>query len=286
MSLVISAARAALMVSAKTENNPIFAHRNLGATATVTSSRSAPADAGVLNAVSGTTFDAWEPNADASVGNIIFQCDMGSAVSPDFFGVVGHNAAEIGVTSIAIQYSSDALAWATYGDPILPADMGGVCDGSYFSGQPTVRYWRVVFFSVPALAQLSVAGIFIGNVITVPDRFYQGFSPVITPSEVELQSNVSVGGHLLGSSVVKRGSRMSAPFGHLPESFVRGAAWIDFQHAFNEGRPAFLAWRPTKYPQDLHYIWRDGAVIRPVNTGPKDYMSVTIEARVFEGTAS
>lgn len=285
MTLTISSARAALLAAAGTQSNPIIAWENLAATATITTNRGAPIDGSAINAVSGTTFDAWEPNTDVSVGNIIFQCDMGSAVAPDFVGLVGHNGAAIGVTSVTVQHSPDASTWTTVSGSMLTAAMGGISDGFYFSGAPARQYWRVVFNGVPALAQLSVAGIFIGNVLTVPDRFYQGFAPVITPTEVELQSNVSAGGNLLGSSVTKRGSRIGLNFDHLPQSFVRGARWMAFQRAFNDGNPAFLAWRPTKYGQDLHYIWRDGAVIRPSNSGPKDYMSAQVEARVFEGAA-
>lgn len=286
MTLTISSARAALLAAAGTQNNPIIAWENLAATATITTPlRTAPVGGEAINAVSGTTFDAWTPDALASIGNVIFKCDMGSAVAPDFIGVIGHNAAALGVTSIRVDHSVDGSTWVAIGDPITAANMSGVADGSYFSGAPARQYWRVVFYDVPAFAVLSVAGIFIGNVLTVPDRFYQGFAPVITPTEVELQSNVSAGGNLLGSSVTKRGSRIGLNFDHLPQSFVRGAQWMAFQRAFNDGNPAFLAWRPTKYGQDLHYIWRDGAVIRPSNSGPKDYMSAQVEARVFEGAA-
>jgi hypothetical protein len=103
---------------------------------------------------------------------------------------------------------------------------------------------------------------------------YQGFSPVIVPTEVQLQSNVSVGGNLMGSSVVMEGSTLTAELRNVDPAFIRGAAFKDFMQSFNRGKPFYFSWRPTKYPEDVHYCWRDGAVIRPDNAGPRDFHGV------------
>lgn len=144
--------------------------------------------------------------------------------------------------------------------------------------------FRFRFYSTAgAPGAVGVGVAFIGAVMTMDRPFYQGYAPIIRPTEVELQSNVSAGGHLLGSAVVKRGSRLQMDFANLSDSFVRGDDFAGFMEHFNEGGAAFVAWRPTKYPDDLHYFWRDGATIRPTNSGPKALMGLTIEGRVYEG---
>lgn len=142
--------------------------------------------------------------------------------------------------------------------------------------------WRVLIRNVSAAARPAIGIFFAGKTLTMDRPFYQGYAPIIRPTEVELQSNVSAGGHLLGSAVVKRGSRLHMEFSNLRAAFVRGAGFKAFMDHFNRGRGAFCAWRPTKYPEDLHYFWRDGATIRPANSGPRDLMGLTIEGRVYE----
>lgn len=285
MSLVISAARAAALTAAGQSDNPILAWDNVAArAASVTSNRPVLSNGALTNAVSGTTFDFWRPQDSVSVTSPTFQMDMGVGVTvaPEFVGFVGHNMASIGVTGIDLHSSPDGAAWTLVAS-IAVAGMGGVADGYYMAAPTARRYWRLTFNNLPALALMRVAGVFLGPVITAPQRLYQGFAPVLTPTEVELQSNVSAGGNLLGASVVKRGSRLSLPLDYLPAATVRGALWLALQKAFNEGQPLFAAWRPTTFGSDLHYIWRDGGVIRPINSGPKDLMSLQIDARVFEG---
>jgi hypothetical protein len=145
------------------------------------------------------------------------------------------------------------------------------------------RYWRFRFTSLTAGDLLSVGVAFMGSEIVIPRRFYQGFSPVLTPTEVELQSNVSVGANLMGSSIVDRGSTVSASFANIPATFIRGTDWLAFQRAFGEGKGFFFGWRPSKYPADVHYCWREGAVIRPTNSGPRDLMSFEFAARAYNG---
>lgn len=165
--------------------------------------------------------------------------------------------------------------------PIIPASDEPVA--WYFSDKTTIRFRFRIFSTAGASGVVNVGVAFVGAVMTMDRPIYQGYGPIIRPTEVELQSNISAGGNLLGSSVVKRGSRLQMDFNNIDDSFVRGDDFTGFIEHFNEGNPAFVAWRPTKYPDDIHYFWRDGATIRPANSGPNALMSLTIEGRVYEG---
>jgi hypothetical protein len=132
-------------------------------------------------------------------------------------------------------------------------------------------------------ANVSVGVCFFGSDLVFPRRFYQGFAPPIWATEVQLQSNVSVGGNLIGTSVVAKGSTMSFTVNNVDPEFIRGVRFPFFAKSFNEGAPFFMAWRPKKYDGDLYYCWRDGGTLRPTNSGPRDLMSVELSCRVYEG---
>jgi hypothetical protein len=204
--------------------------------------------------------------------------DFGSATSISFAALAAHNAGTLDAT-VAIQHSPDNVTW-TAADDDTPADDTPI---AFRFVAISRRYWRFTFNGLTAGDPLAIGVAFLGNETIIPRRFYQGFSPIITSTEVALQSNVSVGGNLLGSTVVGTGSTFSATVGNVDATFVRGADFVAFMTAFGRGSPFFFGWRPAKYPQDLHYAWRDGDVIRPENSGPRDLMSFSINARAYDG---
>lgn len=123
-----------------------------------------------------------------------------------------------------------------------------------------------------------------GNRLTVPQRIYQGYAPPITPTRVDLQSNVSAGANLLQSSIIRKGSNAVANLTHLLPAFIRDTdtnGWPAFQNHFNNGGSEFWLWRPTTFG-DAFYGWRDGAPIIPTNSGPKSYMAASVEMRLFD----
>lgn len=273
--IVTTDARAIELVDYGYANNPFVSWSNLGAAATL-GGTAVLTGGDRANAVTGSTYDKWRPDVTTTDANLSF--DYGTATSITFAAVAAHNAFDHGAT-VALQRSSDGSAWtsvlslaATDNKPI--AFRLASSDGPY-------RYWRFLFSGLTAGDLLSVGVAFMGADLIIPRRLYQGFSPVLTPTEVQLQSNVSVGAHLLGSSIISRGSTLSASISNVDASFIRSADWLAFQTAFGEGKGFFFAWRPLKYTGDLHYCARDGDVIRPENTGPRDLMNIKFAARVY-----
>lgn len=258
------------------ENNPFLAWVNLGKSAAL--SGTAVLTGGErANAVSGSTYDKWRPNVTGATADLVF--DFGSAAQVTFAALAAHNLASLGA-SVALQRSADGSTWVDAGcGTVTPTDDNPLA--MRMLGRVAARYWRLLFSGLTAGDALAVGVAFLGQEAIIPRRIYQGFAPVLTPTEVELQSNVSAGGELLGSSVVLRGSTVSASVAYVPEAWVRGADWLAFQRAFNEGLPFFFAWRPTKHAGDLHYCARASGVIRPTNSGPRDLMQIDFEARVY-----
>ena len=256
-------------------NNPFVAHNNLGASATL-GGTSVLTGGDRANAVTGSTYDKWRP--DVTGANAYLTFDFGSAITISFAAIAAHNLFDF-AGNVRVQNSADAVTWADAGAGLVtPANNTPIGWRMVKTGN-AFRYWRFAFGGLTAGDLLSVGVAFMGGDLVIPRRLYQGFAPILTPTEVQLQSNVSVGNELLGSSVVGRGSTLMADISNVGPSFIRSANWLAFQRHFNDGGGAFFAWRPAKYPEDIHYIWRNGPVIRPENTGPRDLMNIHIEAQ-------
>jgi len=276
MSIVTSAARTTALDGQV--NNPFVAWDNLAATATLGGTATL-ADGGRSNAVTGTTYDYWLPNVTATTAQ--FQVTFGSAIAISFASIAAHNLFTLGA-SVSLQRSTNGGAnWSDAGGGVhTPTDNTPIAFRVVTTGADAAD-WRFNVTGLTASDPLYIGVAFFGNDLVIPQRLYQGFTPVIVPTEVQLQSNVSVGGNLLGSSVIAEGSTLSLGIDHLTPAFIRGALFKSFMTAFNRGGGFFVAWRPSDYAQDIHYAWRDGAVIRPTNSGPRDFMSFGIAARVY-----
>lgn len=278
MTIAIAAARSATLVAAKEHNNPFAAWDNLaegqtfGGTATLT-------DGDAANAFAGTTYDYWLPDVTATTAQL--RVTFGSALTMSCAAIVAHNVGTLGA-SAAVQRSTNGGAnWSDAGaGTITPADDSPMVWRMIESGNDAAD-WRFNFTGLTIGDPLYVGVAFLGPDMVFPDRFHQGFAPVIQPTEVNLQSNVSVGGNLLGSSVIARGSRMAAPLRWVPPAFVRGTMKGFIPH-FNEGRGFVFGWRPSDWPQDVHYCWRDGEPLIPAHSEVRDYMAFTLSMRVFE----
>lgn len=273
MSIATSAARAAALATSGETNNPFVGSAKLTGTAsTSVGTEVLPA----ANAATGTTFDPWL--ATPASGAVAWQLVLPSAASPNFAAIAAHNLTGR-EASVRLQYSTNSgSSWTDCGAGIVtPANNEAV--GFRFSGI-TADYWR--FYVTGATGNISIAVCWIGDDLIIPQRIYQGYRPPLSPTAVDLNTNVSEGAHLLGSAVTERGSTFQAGFSHISPAFLRGAAWSAYQRAWNGGQPAFWAWRPTKYG-DLFYAWRtqQSGVIAPENTGPNELMGFTVSGRAY-----
>jgi hypothetical protein len=276
MSIVTSAARTTAL--GNQVNNPLVAWDNLAATALVFSDEDLP-DGSASNAITGTTYDYWLPNVTGS--SVYLQARFPTAIRLSFAAIAAHNLGTLGASIALEYYSLDTFTFVDSGAGVVtPTDDSPIAFRVATDG-PTSADWRLNITGLTASDPLYIGVAFFGNDLVIPQRLYQGFTPVIVPTEVQLQSNVSVGGNLLGSSVIAEGSTLSLGIDHLTPAFIRGALFKSFMTAFNRGGGFFVAWRPSDYAQDIHYAWRDGAVIRPTNSGPRDFMSFGIDARVY-----
>lgn len=273
-----SIARSIALVDYGLKNNPFVAYDNLAATGTLSGTATLAGGAAV-NAVSAGTYSSWLPNISGTTA--IFQVSFAAAKTINFAAIAAHNLGTLG-GSVAVQYSADNVTWADGGCGVVtPTDNTPM---AFRMADISARYWQFSFSGLTAAAPLYVSVAFLGLDLIFPRRFYQGFSPVVSPTEVQLQSNVSVGGNLMGSSVITEGSTLKAPFRLIPPAFVR-VDMAAFTPYFNRGGGFFFGWRAFDFAADVHYCWRDGATLRPSIDGPRDFMGFELNMRVHEVAA-
>lgn len=274
MTLTTDPVLAAALTAAGTENNPFIAHLNRGTSATVSTGTGTEVSAAV-NAVSGATYNFWAATPNGSnVARLNFA--FGSAKNVSFVGLASHNLGSLGA-DVAVQYSTDGGSnWITSAaGTVSPADNRPI--GFRFS-LTSAADWRISVTGATGDVRIGVA--LLSKYLTIPKRIYQNYLPPLTPTDVDLLSNTSEGGHLMGTTAIFRSSRTRAAFSNVDPVFLRSDDWLAFQDAFNGGAGMFWHWRPAKYSGDLAYVWRDGASVVPVNGGYRDLMDFELQMRV------
>lgn len=267
MTIATTIARASALVSAGTANNPFVTGAMADGTASTTTGTEVLA---ASNATTGSTYDPWV--VTPASGDAVWQYVFGAAQEVSFIGIAAHNVTSV----VTVAYSTNSGASWTDVGTITPT--GDVAMGFRFS-PVTADYWRVSIAG--ASGDQSIGVIWIGSEIIIPQRIYQGYAPPLTPTIVDLNTNVTEGAQLVSTAFIERGSNLAAELNHIPDTFIRGADWLAFQTRWNRGEGAFWAWRPGKYG-DLFYAWRGaGNVIQPTNAGPRALMSFGMQGRAY-----
>lgn len=274
MSVLIGPTKAADLATNETSNNPIVLWESLSGTLSTTIGTEV--ESAALSAT-GTTYDPWIATPSGG-GTAILQMVFASAQSLNAVAIAAHNIGTIGAT-VRVQYSTNSgSTWIeTEAGNISPSDDQAIL---FYFDEVSADYWRIRVTNAGS-NDVEIGVAYWGTVMTIPRRFYQGYTPPITPTNVMLQSNVSQGGNLLGAAVTRKGSSASAAVQNVEPTFIRGTDFKGFMNHFNDGNGSFWAWRPTKYG-DLFYCWRDGNTIAPTNSGPRDLMSFEMNMRFYD----
>ncbi len=261
--------RAASLASQGLENNPFALWNNIATTYAVAAGTE---DGGpVTNLLTDATAKYCYPTVDGS-GDAIITFSVASPIT--CVAINSHNLGTLGL-DVAVEYYTGS-AWADCGSgSVTAADDTAI---AWRFGPNSATSWRIVISDATGV-QPVLANLWAGSELIFPRRFYQGYTSPIRPNIVQTVTNISDGGHYIGSSVVRQGSAPSAAsFTNIAPAFVRGSAFAAFADHFNAGGPLFFAWRPTKYG-DLFFGWRSGDAVSPTNSGPSDLMSFALAMR-------
>lgn len=279
MTIIRASATTTALEALGQENNPIIAWENLITTASsiTTTSGTEQTDGEAENLGYLSTYDQWSVAIDGT-GFARVWFVFPANIDVTCCAIAVHNIGTIGA-DVKFQYSlNSGSTWVTAGTAASPTDDQAIL---WHFEEITADYWRIVIENgTPSdIANIGVA--FIGEPTIVERRIYQGYTPPITQTRVELQPNMTEGGHFVGSSTIRKGSGATANITYLDPATLRGADWKGFQRHFNGGSPFFWAWRPDKYG-DVFYAKRGGNAVVPTNSGPRDLMALTLEMDFYD----
>ncbi len=220
-----------------------------------------------VSAVNSDTYEYWKPVTMPAT----FTVDAGVAKDVDAVGIAAHSFATDNVT-ITIEYSTDGSTWS------------GVSTGSFGAqdGTPVLalfdsvyaRYWRITFAGSTA-PQIGV--IYIGQALQMQRPFYGGHTPINLGRVTDYIGNMSEGGQILGTFVIRKGTKTQYDWNNLTAAWVR-ETFDPFIRAVRGARPFFLAWNALTFPREVGYLIV-GEDIRPSNTGTRDLMQVGFTAQ-------
>ena len=268
MTVIITEDRLAQMVEDGVENNPIVGVRSVYDRA---GSEIFSGGSTVERAFDGATYTYWafEGQIQSAAVELSFSSTNSMA------GIASHNLGSAGA-GVRPQYWDGSNWQNAAGGTFEPSDDQTII---WLFDPISSNQWRMLVNGNDS-GNAAVGVVFIGQEFQFPRRFYQGYNEARYPTNVELLAN-QTGPHVLGTSVLRRGSEVQWQIENLPEDDMytdRFDQWVDI---YNRGQGFFSAWRPADY-ETAYYGWRSGDPITLPNTGPRNFKSIDFRMRVFD----
>lgn len=240
-------------------NNPVIGWNSATKRGTVTASTSADGYA-AANAADASTTTFWRPTALTATWKITTP----TAETFSYCGIASHSLGGTGCT-VTVQLWSGA-SWVDRGS-VTPTDDSVIMFlfGEYETTQIRIR--------ITGSLAPSIGSVYFGQTLELPQRAYQGFTPIDLATNATFITNVTRGGQLAGRSVQFNGTSNSVNISGIEESWIRS----NFVGFMDESlyRPFFFAERPQDYPNALDYMMTTGP-IQPQREGGTNHMSFTL----------
>lgn len=122
----------------------------------------------------------------------------------------------------------------------------------------------------------SIGVVYVGRVLEVMRPVYGGHTPGALSRETTLKRSLSRGGQFLGQQIRRKGTSSGLDLANLSPEWYRDRFDPFVEHA--RRFPFFLAWRPTRFPDEVMYAWAPDD-IKPSNSGTRDLMEVSFSVR-------
>ena len=107
---------------------------------------------------------------------------------------------------------------------------------------------------------------------------YAGHSPITLSRKTVKRPTKSEFGQWLGSSTIRHGLKTSFEWKNLKAAWYR--EYFDPFVKSARTKPFFIAWRPSKFPNEIAYAWTSND-IKPSNMGILDYMDVSMSVEGY-----
>ena len=212
------------------------------------------------------TFERWQPTSGES--RITF--DNGTAKPADYIGIAAHTLGS-SASTITVQYFDPSSGWITI-ETVSPSDNSALM---VIFAEVTARYFRVSVAG-PTAPQIGV--IYLGVALAMQRAIYAGHTPITLGRRTVKRPTKSQDGQFLGSSTIRNGLQTGFAWKHLKAQWYRDNFDPFVKAARN--KPFFIAWRPSKFPNEIGYCWSTND-ITPSNMGVLDYMDVSMSVEGY-----
>lgn len=237
-------------------------------TATITADTSV-AGTNAANLANPLTYSYWQ--ADSDTAELVI--DFGSSQLINCVAILLDN---IKGGLIKFQYwagvayedwDSDTGFMATSNNPIM-----------FEATQKATERVRILINCVSTGEQPLARSVYAGQNLIMQRSIYGGHSPINLNRTNTIKPNYSEGGQFLGRSQVRTGLQSTYDWNNLTAAWYRS----DFEQFAQSAvlTPWFIAWKPSSHADETAYCWTQGD-ISPSNTGTRDFMSVSVQARGF-----
>lgn len=236
--------------------------RILYASALAGAAVTATAGTGAANVLNAATYSRWSFTGTQTITLVL---PVGQLI--DAVGLGAHSFAS---SSALVQYSvGDSAPWEDF----APAQSGAAAMLFLRDTGALVKRLRV---TVTATGAQVLGVIYAGIALQMQRPIYKGHNPATMSRVTEFQSNESEGGQWLGRNVIRQGLKVDLSWSRLSASWVR--QYFDPFAIAARVAPFFVAWNPQDYPREVTYAWTT-ADTKPDNTGPRDLMAVSLQAK-------
>jgi len=216
----------------------------------------------------------WQPASLPAYLSI----DMGAGTFADSVYIDSHDLGTVGATVIA-QSSTDGIAWVDEATS-TPVDDSPIM--MLWRSKPR-RYWRIRITGAGAEPFIGVA--MISDRLVFPTGISPGYVPITLARETDVLGGESLGGHFLGSRVIKRGATSTAEIPMLEKTFVDDDMY-GFNLHYDDGKAFAFASGPSVRPSDIAYCWRPprSKSLKPNVIEDGFYSSFSMDLRAYVRT--
>lgn len=212
------------------------------------------------------TYERWAP---ATAGDGSIELDI-AGVDFNTVGIAAHN---LGTNGAEVKFSLfiPSEGWMEFYS-VTPV-----------SDEPLVLLFPYVLYTLDKLKitidkQAEIGVIYVGERLEMPHTIYGGHTPDTLGRRVEYKNAESVTGNFLGRTVERQGYEVGYSFKHLPAQWYRQNFDKFAQDAISN--PFFIAWYPSKFPQEVVYGWTKESIV-PTNSGLRDFMDVSFKVEAI-----
>ena len=216
-------------------------------------------------------YDWWKPTA---TGDSWLRASFGSAQTSNYMAVWGHNLADHG-SSIKPQYSTDGgSTWNDAASAKMPANNNVLL---FTWDDVSAADVRALVTNPSTIA--SIAGIQIGEILTLPHNMEIGYSPSTMTPELMMKTAVSESGAFIGGSKLTEGIKGDFKLTMIDPAWVR-SDWQAFLNHAHTPKPFVFAWDSVNHSDEVVLAWVTRQQTAP-SYSDSLYMDISLS---FEGT--